>query len=92
MVRSRGLGSDVTSDFRWIEISEDSKTGWSDRENLNLAAHAIVCGDDCRKVSQHLSIFLSVILGMEARKTKMTFSTSGIGMSNYDSGNQVHIV
>jgi SWI/SNF related-matrix-associated actin-dependent regulator of chromatin subfamily C len=43
-----------SSDFRRVEISEDSKTDWSEKENLHLMEAILHYGEDWRRVSQHV--------------------------------------
>lgn len=43
-----------SSDFRRVEISEDTKAGWSDKETLHLLEAVLHYGDDWKKVSEHV--------------------------------------
>lgn len=43
-----------SSDFRRVEISEESKTDWSEKESLRLLEAITHYGDDWRSVSQHV--------------------------------------
>ncbi|KAL3616792.1 SWI/SNF complex subunit swi3b [Castilleja foliolosa] len=47
-----GLSS---SDFKRIEISEETKTDWSDKETLQLLEGVMHYGDDWKKVAEHVS-------------------------------------
>lgn len=42
------------SDFRRVEIHEDSKSDWLDKDTLHLLEALTHYGDDWRKVSQHV--------------------------------------
>lgn len=43
-----------SSDFRRVEISEDMKTDWTEKENLHLMEAILHYGDDWRRVAQHV--------------------------------------
>ncbi|MED6179657.1 hypothetical protein PIB30_002985 [Stylosanthes scabra] len=43
-----------SSDFRRVEISEETKTDWSEKETLNLLEAITHYGDDWKRVSQHV--------------------------------------
>ncbi|XP_057727953.1 SWI/SNF complex subunit SWI3B [Arachis stenosperma] len=43
-----------SSDFRRVEISEETKTDWSEKETLNLLEAVTHYGDDWKRVSQHV--------------------------------------
>ena len=49
------LGDVSSSDFRRVEINEDSKTDWSDRDTLQLLEALMHYGDDWRKVARHVN-------------------------------------
>lgn len=44
-----------SSDFRRVEISEETKTDWSEKETTNLLEAITHFGDDWKKVSQHVA-------------------------------------
>nr|KYP64893.1 SWI/SNF complex subunit SWI3B [Cajanus cajan] len=44
-----------SSDFRRVEISEETKTDWSEKEITNLLEAITHFGDDWKKVSQHVA-------------------------------------
>lgn len=46
-----GLNS---SDFKRVEISEDAKSDWSDKETLQLLEAIMHYGDDWKKVAEHV--------------------------------------
>ncbi|RVW50926.1 SWI/SNF complex subunit SWI3B [Vitis vinifera] len=43
-----------SSDFRRVEISEDTKAGWTDKETLHLLEAVLHYGDDWKKVAEHV--------------------------------------
>nr|XP_016506450.1 PREDICTED: SWI/SNF complex subunit SWI3B-like isoform X2 [Nicotiana tabacum] len=43
-----------TSDFRRVEISEEVKTDWTDKETLHLLEVLMHYGDDWKKVAEHV--------------------------------------
>ena len=43
-----------SSDFRRVEISEETKTDWSEKETLLLLEAITHYGDDWKRVSQHV--------------------------------------
>ncbi|OIT03905.1 PREDICTED: SWI/SNF complex subunit SWI3B-like [Nicotiana attenuata] len=43
-----------TSDFRRVEISEEVKTDWTDKETLHLLEALMHYGDDWKKVAEHV--------------------------------------
>ncbi|XP_054817444.1 SWI/SNF complex subunit SWI3B [Prosopis cineraria] len=43
-----------SSDFRRVEISEETKTDWTDKETLHLLEAIMHYGDDWRRVAQHV--------------------------------------
>lgn len=43
-----------SSDFRRVEINEDSKSDWLDKDTLHLFEALMHYGDDWRKVAQHV--------------------------------------
>ncbi|KAJ4968086.1 hypothetical protein NE237_014787 [Protea cynaroides] len=43
------------ADFRRVEISEDSKTDWTDKDTLHLLEAILHYGDDWEKVSHHVA-------------------------------------
>ncbi|KAI4336676.1 hypothetical protein L6164_015172 [Bauhinia variegata] len=43
-----------SSDFRRVEISEETKTNWTDKETLHLVEAIMHYGDDWRRVAQHV--------------------------------------
>ncbi|KAH7523369.1 hypothetical protein FEM48_Zijuj06G0003500 [Ziziphus jujuba var. spinosa] len=43
-----------SSDFRRVEINEDSKSDWLDKDTLHLLEALLHHGDDWRKVAQHV--------------------------------------
>ncbi|KAK9164765.1 hypothetical protein Syun_005667 [Stephania yunnanensis] len=43
-----------TSDFRRVEISEETKTSWTDKETLHLLEAIMHYGDDWKKVAEHV--------------------------------------
>ncbi|KAK9129169.1 hypothetical protein Sjap_009656 [Stephania japonica] len=45
----------TTSDFRRVEISEETKTSWTDKETLHLLEAIMHYGDDWKKVAEHVS-------------------------------------
>lgn len=47
-----GLNS---SNFRQVEISEDTKACWTDKETLHLLESVLHYGDDWKKVAEHVS-------------------------------------
>ncbi|GFP87194.1 swi/snf complex subunit swi3b [Phtheirospermum japonicum] len=47
-----GLNS---SDFKRVEIGEEAKTDWSDKETLQLLEGVMRYGDDWKKVAEHVS-------------------------------------
>ncbi|XP_057776450.1 SWI/SNF complex subunit SWI3B [Salvia miltiorrhiza] len=47
-----GLNS---SDFKRVEISEEAKSDWSDKETLQLLEAVMHYGDDWKKVAEHVS-------------------------------------
>ncbi|OVA00684.1 SANT/Myb domain [Macleaya cordata] len=44
----------VSSDFRRVEISEETKTGWTEKETLHLLEAVMHFGDDWKKVAEHV--------------------------------------
>lgn len=44
-----------SSDFRRVEISEESKTDWTEKETLQLLEAVMHYGDNWKKVAQHVS-------------------------------------
>ncbi|KAF3446935.1 hypothetical protein FNV43_RR12115 [Rhamnella rubrinervis] len=44
----------TSSDFRRVEINEDSKSDWLDKDTLHLFEALMHYGDDWRKVAQHV--------------------------------------
>ncbi|KAK7310651.1 hypothetical protein RJT34_08277 [Clitoria ternatea] len=44
-----------SSDFRRVEISEETKTDWSEKETMNLLEAITHYGDDWKRVSQHVA-------------------------------------
>jgi len=44
-----------SSDFRRVEISEETKTDWSEKETTNLLEALTHYGDDWKRVSQHVA-------------------------------------
>ncbi|PIA43014.1 hypothetical protein AQUCO_02000457v1 [Aquilegia coerulea] len=44
----------ATSDFRRVEISEQTKTEWTDKETLQLLEAIMHYGDDWKKVAEHV--------------------------------------
>ncbi|KAK7409844.1 hypothetical protein VNO78_00202 [Psophocarpus tetragonolobus] len=44
-----------SSDFRRVEISEETKTDWSEKETTNLLEAITHYGDDWKRVSQHVA-------------------------------------
>lgn len=44
-----------SSDFRRVEISEETKTEWSEKDTLNLLEAITHFGDDWKRVSQHVA-------------------------------------
>ena len=44
-----------SSDFRRVEINEDMKAGWTDKETLHLLEAVLHHGDDWKKVAEHVS-------------------------------------
>ncbi|XP_073053230.1 SWI/SNF complex subunit SWI3B [Primulina eburnea] len=53
-VRGNYLVGMNQSDFKRVEISEESKTDWSDKETLQLLEAVMHYGDDWKKVSEHV--------------------------------------
>ncbi|XP_027356053.1 SWI/SNF complex subunit SWI3B [Abrus precatorius] len=43
-----------SSDFRRVEISEETKTDWTEKETMNLVEAITHFGDDWKRVSQHV--------------------------------------
>lgn len=43
-----------SSDFRRVEINEETRTDWTDKETLHLFEALLHYGDDWRKVAQHV--------------------------------------
>ncbi|KAI3783777.1 hypothetical protein L1987_42863 [Smallanthus sonchifolius] len=43
-----------TADFKRVKISEDVKTDWTEKETLHLLEAIMHCGDDRKKVSEHV--------------------------------------
>lgn len=43
-----------SSDFRRVEISEEIRTDWTDKDTLQLLEAVMHYGDDWRKVAQHV--------------------------------------
>lgn len=43
-----------SSDFRRVEINEETRTDWTDKETLHLLEALTHYGDDWRKVAQHV--------------------------------------
>ena len=43
-----------STDFRRVEICEDSKADWTDKDTLHLLEGLIHYGDDWRKVGRHV--------------------------------------
>lgn len=80
-----------SSDFRRVEISEETKTDWTDKETLHLLEAILHYGDDWKKVSQHVggrtekecvAHFIKLSFGQEFLHHQNS------GMSN-DKGNQL---
>lgn len=44
-----------SSDFRRVEISEETRADWTEKETLQLLEAVMHYGDDWRKVAQHVS-------------------------------------
>lgn len=44
----------VSSDFRRVEINDDTRTDWTDKETLHLLEALMHYGDDWKKVAQHV--------------------------------------
>ncbi|KAK7351831.1 hypothetical protein VNO77_11557 [Canavalia gladiata] len=44
-----------SSDFRRVEISEETKTDWTEKETMNLLESITHFGDDWKRVSQHVA-------------------------------------
>lgn len=44
-----------SSDFRRVEISEETKTDWSEKETTNLLEAIAHFGDDWKRVSHHVA-------------------------------------
>lgn len=53
-VRGNYLVGMNQSDFKRVEISEEAKTDWSDKETLQLLEAVMHYGDDWKKVSEHV--------------------------------------
>lgn len=53
-VRGNYRGGVGSSDFRRVEISEETKTEWSEKETLNLLEAITHYGDDWKRISQHV--------------------------------------
>lgn len=52
---SRDNGANLnSSDYRRVEISEEVKTDWTDKETLNLLEALMHYGDDWKKVAEHV--------------------------------------
>lgn len=48
------VGVTSADDFRRVEISEQSKTDWSDKETLQLLEAVMYYGDEWKKVAEHV--------------------------------------
>lgn len=44
-----------TTDFKRVEISEEAKSDWSDKETLQLLEAIMHYGDDWKKVAEHVN-------------------------------------
>ncbi|KAI4317059.1 hypothetical protein L6164_024969 [Bauhinia variegata] len=69
-----------SSDFRRVEISEETKANWTDKETLHLVEAIMHYGDDWRRIAQHvggrsekecIAHLLSFLLGRNYSLTKM---------------------
>uniref|UniRef100_J3LAH8 SWI/SNF complex subunit SWI3B n=1 Tax=Oryza brachyantha TaxID=4533 RepID=J3LAH8_ORYBR len=87
----------TSADFKRIEITEDAKSDWTDKETLHLLEAVLHYGEDWKKVSQHvgsrsekdcIARFTQLPFGeqfMGPKEDKMQFNNDD---SNEESGSQ----